>query len=65
MKNNWMKYAVALFSVIFILAACGSGDKDNTSKTSNDSKEPGTNEEAKKYKIGVTQIVEHPSLNAA
>ena len=34
-------------------------------KPSNDEKEPGTNEETTKYKIGVTQIVEHPSLNSA
>ncbi len=34
-------------------------------KPSDGEKEPGTNEETTKYKIGVTQIVEHPSLNAA
>ena len=33
--------------------------------TSNGDKKTGTTEETKKYKIGVTQIVEHPSLNAA
>jgi len=65
MKTNWLKYAVALFSVIFILAACGGDKADNASKPSNDKKEPGTNEETTKYKIGVTQIVEHPSLNSA
>ncbi|WP_186671018.1 ABC transporter substrate-binding protein [Sporosarcina sp. BP05] len=65
MKTKWLKYAVALFSVMFILAACGGDKTDNASKSSNDEKEPGTNEETPKYKIGVTQIVEHPSLNAA
>ena len=65
MKTNWIKYAVALLSVIFILAACGGDKADNASKPSNDEKEPGTNEETTKYKIGMTQIVEHPSLNAA
>lgn len=65
MKTNWLKYAVALFSVIFILAACGENKAENASKPSNDEKEQGTNEETKKYKIGMTQIVEHPSLNAA
>ncbi len=65
MKTNWIKYAVALFSVIFILAACGGDKADNASKPSDGEKEPGTNEETTKYKIGVTQIVEHPSLNAA
>jgi len=63
MKKNWIAYAVALLSIMFVLAACGGTDKVST--TSNDDKETGTNEETKKYKIGVTQIVEHPSLNAA
>jgi putative ABC transport system substrate-binding protein len=65
MKSKLIKYAVALFSVIFILAACGGDKVDNASKPSSDEKEPGTNGETSKYKIGVTQIVEHPSLNAA
>jgi len=65
LKNNWIKYAVALFSIIFILAACGGDNEDNATKSSNGEKESGTNEETTKYKIGMTQIVEHPSLNAA
>ncbi|MBO0588488.1 ABC transporter substrate-binding protein [Sporosarcina sp. E16_8] len=65
MKTNWIRYAVALFSVIFILAACGGEKAGNASKPLNEEKEPGTSEETPKYKIGVTQIVEHPSLNAA
>lgn len=39
-----------MFSATLILTACGGGGKKASSKT---------------YKIGVTQIVEHPSLNAA
>ncbi|MER2090793.1 MAG: ABC transporter substrate-binding protein, partial [Sporosarcina sp.] len=46
------------------LAACGKGE-DKAPTTSNDDKKTGTTEETEKYKIGVTQIVEHPSLNAA
>ncbi|MBO0600509.1 ABC transporter substrate-binding protein [Sporosarcina sp. E16_3] len=53
MGNNWIK--VVIFSAVLLLAACGDGEK----------KESSTNEDTKKYKIGVTQIVEHPSLNAA
>lgn len=63
MKKNWIAYSLALLSVMFVLTACGGTDKVST-KT-NEDKETGTNEETKKYKIGVTQIVEHPSLNAA
>lgn len=65
MKSSWIKYAVALFSVVFILAACGKGGDDKAADATNGSKDKGTTEEAKTYKVGVTQIVEHPSLNAA
>ncbi|WP_342598031.1 ABC transporter substrate-binding protein [Psychrobacillus sp. FSL H8-0483] len=52
MKNRWKKMMAVIFSTTLVLAACGGdgGDKEASSK---------------KYKIGVTQIVEHPSLNAA
>ena len=55
MGNNWIKMMIFIFSAVLLLAACGDGEK----------KESSTNEDTKKYKIGVTQIVEHPSLNAA
>jgi len=55
MGNNWIKMTVFIFSAVLLLAACGDGVKKVSS----------TNEDTKKYKIGVTQIVEHPSLNAA
>ena len=51
MKNSWKKIALVISSTALILGACGDGDGDNAS--------------SKKYKIGVTQIVEHPSLDAA
>ena len=51
MKNSWKKIALVISSTALILGACGEGDGDNAS--------------SKKYKIGVTQIVEHPSLDAA
>ncbi|MBO0588483.1 ABC transporter substrate-binding protein [Sporosarcina sp. E16_8] len=55
MKICLKKMAVVVFGAALLLAACGDGEKIETS----------TNEDTKKYKIGVTQIVEHPSLNAA
>ena len=64
MKKNWIKYAVALFSVLFLLAACGGGN-EKTSDVSSDDNASKADDETKKYKVGVTQIVEHPSLNAA
>lgn len=51
MKNSWKKIALVISSTALILGACGDGEGDNAS--------------SKKYKIGVTQIVEHPSLDAA
>jgi putative tryptophan/tyrosine transport system substrate-binding protein len=57
MKNNWKKVMVALFSVVLVLSACGEGEKTGEGEQAGS--------ESKKYKIGVTQIVEHPSLNAA
>ncbi|KQL33618.1 ABC transporter substrate-binding protein [Psychrobacillus sp. FJAT-21963] len=51
MKNGWKKMLAVIFSSTLILAACSDGGEKEAS--------------SKKYKIGVTQIVEHPSLNAA
>jgi putative tryptophan/tyrosine transport system substrate-binding protein len=57
MNKNMKKLSVILSAAILFLAACGE-DKS----TSTESKTKG---ETNKFKIGVTQIVEHPSLNAA
>jgi len=53
MKNGSKKMLVVIFSAVLLLAACGNGGAKNNASSS------------KKYKIGVSQIVEHPSLNAA
>ncbi|MBS4210749.1 ABC transporter substrate-binding protein [Bacillus sp. FJAT-50079] len=69
MKIGWKKSLIAILSAVFILAACGSGGGNNSSPEPEGNNEPASNEnnkdEEKVYKIGVTQIVEHPSLNAA
>ena len=51
MKNGLKKMLAVFFSSTLILAACSDGGEKEAS--------------SEKYKIGVTQIVEHPSLNAA
>ena len=64
MKRKLKRSAMALFSgAVLMLAACGS----NTAAPEKEEKpkEAEKQEESKTYKIGVTQIVEHPSLNAA
>ncbi|KXH80078.1 ABC transporter substrate-binding protein [Sporosarcina sp. HYO08] len=66
MRKNWLKYAVALFSIVLVLAACGTAKNDNAANNNTeDEGNKSTSTDSKKYKIGVTQIVEHPSLNAA
>lgn len=55
MKNNWKKAMVAIFGATLLLSACGSSGDSGSGSGAKD----------KTYKIGVTQIVEHPSLNAA
>ncbi|MBE1554033.1 ABC transporter substrate-binding protein [Sporosarcina limicola] len=65
MKLNWKKYAVILFSVMLILVACGKGEDKNSTSQSGGKNPLEKNEDTKKYKIGVTQYVEHTSLNSA
>ncbi|RUL53104.1 MULTISPECIES: ABC transporter substrate-binding protein [Lysinibacillus] len=57
------KLSFLLFGLVLLLAACGGGGEKST-----DSTDTGTDtktEEAKSFKVGITQIVEHPSLDAA
>ncbi|MFS0645428.1 ABC transporter substrate-binding protein [Siminovitchia sp. 179-K 8D1 HS] len=65
MNVKWKKGLMALFgSSVLVLAACG----NNTAapEKEEDNNEPAQQqEEEKTYKIGVTQFVDHPSLNAA
>lgn len=57
MKKNKL-LAFLLLSLALVLAACGGDDS-----SSDDKKD--ANKDEKKYVVGATQIVEHPSLNAA
>lgn len=56
------KFAFLLFGLVLLLAACGAGGS-----TESDGGDKGNeNKETEKtYKIGVSQYVDHPSLNAA
>ncbi|MET1013611.1 MAG: ABC transporter substrate-binding protein [Paenisporosarcina sp.] len=53
MLKSWIKVGVVILSSALLLGACGD-DGGTTSEGEN-----------KTYKIGITQIVEHPSLDAA
>ncbi|AXH98805.1 BMP family ABC transporter substrate-binding protein [Sporosarcina sp. PTS2304] len=63
MRKRWITYAVALFSIVLVLAACGGKDDSSGATTDNNNDDKDSGKE--KYTIGVTQIVEHPSLDAA
>lgn len=54
MKSRWKRLAI-VFCMILLLAACGTKP---TTSAGNQGKE-------KEYTIGITQIMEHPALNAA
>ncbi|MEK3977692.1 ABC transporter substrate-binding protein [Psychrobacillus sp. FSL K6-2836] len=57
MKKTKKKMGMVLSAAVLILAACGGDESASTNTTES--------EDTKTFKIGVTQIVEHPSLNAA
>lgn len=57
MKSKMKKFSIVLSAAVLLLAACGGDESAPTTGTES--------EETKIFKIGVTQIVEHPSLNAA
>ncbi|RLQ97412.1 ABC transporter substrate-binding protein [Falsibacillus albus] len=59
MKHLWKKSLALILTSSVVLSACGSSETGSSSNSSGSGKDKTT------YKIGVTQIVEHPSLDAA
>jgi len=59
------KLSILLFGLILLLAACGGGNSNGSSNEPAENANGSSGEETKSYKIGTTQIVEHPSLDAA
>ena len=61
------KLSFLLFGLLLLLAACGGEDSDSSSnETANTGNgETAKTEETKTFKIGTTQIMEHPSLDSA
>ncbi|MER2030288.1 MAG: ABC transporter substrate-binding protein [Solibacillus sp.] len=67
MKKNLMKLSFLLFGLLLLLAACGGEESETSSnETSNgEAVDTAKADSDKTFKIGTTQIVEHPSLDAA
>lgn len=67
MTRKLTKLSFLVFGLLLLLAACGGEEKDTaTNATASDGgTESAQTDEAKTFKIGTTQIVEHPSLDAA
>ena len=59
MGKTKKNFGMVLSAAVLLLAACGTDDSAATKSTSAKS------DDKEVFKIGVTQIVEHPSLNAA
>src|SRR5690625_4505035 len=64
MKKN-LKHIISALAIGLVLTACGGGGTEDTSTPADDNNEPADTEETVSYNIGATQIVEHPSLDAA
>jgi len=61
---NWKKVLGSSVLSLALLAGCGGGQGNTTEGQGDQAKEP-AQEAQKTYKVGITQIVEHPSLDAA
>ncbi len=56
------KYVLLLITAIVVLALAACGSENDSSSNKEDSN---SGKDGKTYKVGITQIVEHPSLNEA
>lgn len=62
-KSNWL--TLLLLSIVLVLAACSGGDKATEQPKENDDENNNSTGNGESYTVGISQIVEHPSLNAA
>lgn len=67
MRKKLMKLSFLLFGLLLLLAACGGEESETSSnETANgEAVDTAKADNEKTFKIGTTQIVEHPSLDAA
>lgn len=62
MTKKWL--APLALALLLITAACGNSGKSNEDSSSGNAANSGNSEAKKSYKISISQIVEHPSLDA-
>ncbi|MET3696455.1 ABC transporter substrate-binding protein [Bacillus oleivorans] len=69
-NRNW--FSILILALVLMLAACGnsetsggSGGNQPEENNGGNSSDPAPSEEEESYTIGITQIAEHPSLDAA
>lgn len=63
--KKWLQFTLIAVMAMFILAACGTEDSSKKADAEDGGKDDATSEQGETYKIGATQIVEHPSLDEA
>lgn len=69
--KKWLQLLLIAVISVLVLAACGGGDGEESSKSEEETTDSETTNEEEAtesgdtYTIGATQIVEHPSLDAA
>lgn len=66
MMKKWLQLLLIAALSVIVLAACGGGDDAEPEETDEaETNEEAAGEDGETFKIGATQIVEHPSLDAA
>lgn len=66
--KKWMSFLIIALLAVFALAACGSsneGTETDEGTTNNETTDNEATQDGETYKVGATQIVEHPSLDRA
>lgn len=63
--KKWLYLLSIAVLTMFALVACGTESGDSSTSSDTESSDSSTGSESETYMIGATQIVEHPSLDAA
>ncbi len=64
-KNRWGVWLLLGLSLALLLAGCGTGQPDGSQQQQGQEQEKDAAENNASFKVGIAQLVEHPSLDAA